>query len=148
MRPSPFLSALFAAWVLGAAAAPAAPVTAASATAGVELEICRVSGSLSDAFGSSVLIPAGTTFQDNAFEAEDAAARASGDRPVRVITTASVAIPASSFCVRVPVRPVGPEDTVALQRSYGRMFVAGGPKSDAAPGGLDRVYGLLRGGPG
>ena len=148
MRQSPFLSALFAAWMLGAPAAPAAPVTAASAAAGVELEICRVSGSLSDAFGSSIRIPAGTTFRDDAFEADDAASRASGDRPVNVITTAPVAIPASAFCVRAPIRPAGPEDTAALQRSFGRMVVAGGRNSDETPGALDRVYGLLRGGPG
>lgn len=139
MRSTLLILTLFAALAASGLAGAAAP----AAAAGVELEICRLPGSLAEYSGTVINIPAGTTFTDEVFDLGDGTP-APGGAPVDVMTTAPVALAASAFCVRVPVKPVTPADGAALPESFGRMFVAGG--NGAANDGhvFDRIYGLLR----
>jgi hypothetical protein len=144
LRSTLLLSALFAA-LAASGPAGAAALTAGGGDAGVELEICRLPGSLSEYSGKEISIPAGTTFTDEVFDLGGAAERSA---PINVMTTAPAALAASAFCVRVPVKPVTPADGAALSQSFGHMFVAGGTSAVRAGRVFDRVYGLLRSGSG
>ena len=119
----------------------------AGAVGGIELEICRLPGSSEEYSGSVINIPAGTTFTDDVFDLGQGAPSPSA-APLTVTTTAPASLAASAFCLRVPVKPVTPADRVALSASFGRMFVASGKGTVTLGHVFDRVYGLLRSGPG
>jgi hypothetical protein len=141
MQQKALFTTVLAGLALSGFAAAAAP---SSAAAGVRLEICRLPGSLSEYSGKEVDIPAGTTFAEDLFQEDDGVLPAASQPSVRVVTTAPVALAASAFCVRAPIRPLAPAAAAALQASFGRMFVVAGKRAHGASGVLDRIYGLLQ----
>jgi hypothetical protein len=144
MQQKALFTTVLAGLALSGFAAAAAPSPSSPSAAGVQLEICRLPGSLSEYSGKEVDIPAGTTFAEDLFQEDDGVLPAASQPSVRVVTTAPVALAASAFCVRAPVRPLAPAAAAALQASFGRMFVVAGKRAHGASGVLDRIYGLLQ----
>jgi hypothetical protein len=129
--------------LLAALALSPAPARAASG-AGVELEICRLPGSLTGATEKAIEVPAGMSFvtdQDNSVLSPGLNAPRALP-PIRVVTTAPVSLGPGSFCVRAPIKPLA---AGAVSDALGRMFIATGT-DPAGPGGLkfDQIYGVLQ----
>jgi len=121
---------------------PARALAAAAKPTPYDFKVCRIPGVDAAISNQTIVIPAGTEFDENHPSDEDRLRTAADPtRFMAFVTTAAATLPADGFCVAVPVKPRGKIGAGAIRQGLGEMYEPVGNWHGAANAPVTLTYG-------